>query len=263
MKVWFQNRRTKNKRETTEGEGGVGEGGEHRGRDENGADGSSGNGGNEDEELDIIDYDDEEDYVDQLKMRHAAALAAINQSNRHQSINSHSPGRQSPPLPLPLTRDLKDYEMKESQKSPPPSLFTSLPKQSSPPLPSPTGSSAVNLAMTSSEAVATARPQQLTASTHPLAAVHALTLRADNQAAGSHQQAVSSLAANNKTAFSLSGSSQPALIQPLNSQASGSLAAGGGESLPQGLNLAAARSLPNSLHSIWTLIPKSTSSEKI
>ena len=243
--MWFQNRRTKSKREQTEGEGG-GEGSERGGRDESGD--GSGNGG-EDEELDIIDYDDEDDYVDQLKMRHAAALAAINQSNNSQSINNHSP-------PSPMSRDLKDYEMKESQNSPP-SLFTSLPKHS-PPHP-PTGASAVNLSMSPSEA-ATARPQQLTASTHPLA-VHALTLRADNQAVSGQQPAVLSLAANNKSAFSLSGSSQAALNLPLNNQAAGSLAAS--DCLQQGLNLAAGRSLPTNLNSIWTLIPKSTSSEKI
>ncbi len=245
--MWFQNRRTKSKREQTEGEGG-GEGGERGGRDESGD--GSGNGG-EDEELDIIDYDDEDDYVDQLKMRHAAALAAINQSNNSQSINNHSPpSRQSPPM----SRDLKDHEMKESQNSPP-SLFTSLPKHSPPP--PPMGATAVNLSMTSSEAAA-ARPQQLTASTHPLA-VHALTLRADNQAASGQQL---NLAANNKSAFSLSGSSQAALNLPLNNQAAGSLQAAS-DSLQQGLNLAAGRSLPTNLNSIWTLIPKSTSSEKI
>ena len=238
--MWFQNRRTKSKREQTEGEGG-GEGSERSGRDESGD--GSGNGG-EDEELDIIDYDDEDDYVDQLKMRHAAALAAINQSNNSQSINNHSP---------PMSRDLKDHEIEESQNSPP-SLFTSIPRQSPP-----AGASAVNLSMTSSEAAT--RPQLLTASTHPLA-VHALTLRADNQATSGQQPAVLSLAANNKSAFSLSGSSQAALNLPLNNQASGSLQAAS-DSLQQGLNLAAGRSLPTNLNSIWTLIPKSTSSEKI
>ena len=54
MKVWFQNRRTKNKREQQDGDGNR----------------IPGEEGDEGEELDIIEYDEEDDYVDHHQAEH-------------------------------------------------------------------------------------------------------------------------------------------------------------------------------------------------
>ena len=78
MKVWFQNRRTKNKREVTDGEDGQPRSDGGSGSNNSGTSGETSRQHLDEEELDIIDYDDDDEYVEQLKIQHAAALATSN-----------------------------------------------------------------------------------------------------------------------------------------------------------------------------------------